>query len=63
MYVCHMHSWCLQRPDEVIGSLGLELEMVISHRMGSGNQTWVLCKGNKCSKLLGLLSSLLILFF
>ena len=30
--------------------LGLDLWMVVSHSVGSRNQTWVLCKSNKCSK-------------
>ena len=29
--------------------LGLDLWMVVSHSVGSRNQTWVLCKSNKCS--------------
>lgn len=31
------------------GCLELELRIVMNHQMDSGNQTWVLCKGNKCS--------------
>jgi hypothetical protein len=39
---------------------GLELEssVVVNHRVGAGTQTHVLCKGNRCSKLLSHLSIL-----
>ena len=30
MSVYHMHAWCLRRPAEDIGSLGLELQMLVS---------------------------------
>ena len=26
-----------------------ELQIVVSHQVGAGNRTWVLCKSNKCS--------------
>jgi hypothetical protein len=57
-YVCApMYAWCLQRSKEGVGSpspgvMGidhLELIMKRSHNMDAGNQTWVLCKSNKCS--------------
>lgn len=32
--------------------LELKLRMVVSHQVGAGNRTQVLCKSNKCSKLL-----------
>lgn len=30
-------------------SLGLKLQMVVSHHVGDGNQTWVLWKSSQCS--------------
>ena len=30
----------------VLDPLEVELQMVLSHYVGVGNQTWVLCKGN-----------------
>lgn len=36
--------------------LRLELQMVVSCHMDSGNWAWVLCKSSQCSKLLGHLS-------
>jgi hypothetical protein len=30
--------------------LKLEAQVVVSHHVGSGNQTWVLCKSNQCSQ-------------
>lgn len=37
--------------------LELELLLVVSHHVSSENQTWVLCKTNRCSKLLSYLSA------
>ena len=38
--------------EKVMDSLRLELQMVVSHHVAAGNQTWVLYKSNKCSDLL-----------
>lgn len=35
-----MCAWRPQQTEEGTGSPGLELEMVVCHHMGSGNQTW-----------------------
>ena len=37
-------------------SLELKSQTFVSHHMGAKNQTWVLCKSNKCCKLLNHLS-------
>jgi hypothetical protein len=57
MYVHCVHSWCLQKSEEDIGSLELELQMVVGTHVNAGNWTWVLCKNNKCPYLLSHLSS------
>lgn len=56
-----MHAWCLQRPQEVLAPLELELQTVLSHKMSARGQTQVLYKGKKHSSLLSHLSSLLSL--
>lgn len=61
-YVC-MCTACM--PDALRGQnslyhLELDLQMVVSHHVGAGNQIQVFCKSNKCSQLpLHLSSSLL----
>lgn len=42
----------------VLDPLELELRMAVSHHVGSGNWTWVLCKSIKCSWLRSFCSSL-----
>lgn len=42
---------------KVAETLKLELQIVVSHHLAAGNQTVVLCKRYKCSKLLSSLSS------
>ena len=42
-------------------SLELELQMVVSHDMGAGNGTWVLCKTKKCSQLLDSLQTFFLI--
>jgi hypothetical protein len=41
MYVCVPHVclgvWCLWKPELGTGSLKLELQMVVSYQVGSGN--------------------------
>lgn len=39
----------LRGADEAVDPLRLELETIVSHHMGSGNQTWSLCKNSQCS--------------
>lgn len=41
--VCHLSVWYPQRPEESIGSLKLELKMVVRHHVGAQNQTPSLC--------------------
>lgn len=36
-------AWCPKRPKKVLDHLELELQMVLSRDVGSGNQTWLLC--------------------
>lgn len=43
--------------------LKLEWQTVVTHHMGSGNQTWVLWKNSQWSELLSHLSSLSLLFW
>lgn len=38
-------------------SLALVLGIVVNHHIGAGNQTWALCKNNKCSQPMGHLPS------
>jgi hypothetical protein len=44
----NMRAWCLWKMGEGIDILELELQMVVSHCVVFGNQTWVLRK-DKCS--------------
>ena len=37
MYVHCVHSWCLQKSEEDIGSLELELQMVVGTHVNAGN--------------------------
>lgn len=50
IYVCTPHL-CLvpMESEEGIGSLRLELWVVVSHHVGVENSTWVFCKSRKCS--------------
>lgn len=43
-FVCTVYVWCLQRPEEGMEFSSLELRMVVSHQIGAGNWTQVLCK-------------------
>jgi hypothetical protein len=51
MYVgMYVHYICTCPSQERISEpLGLELQIVVSHHMGAGNLTWLLCKSNKYS--------------
>lgn len=51
MILCTMCMQCLQRPEEGIDPLELELQAVRDH-VGAVNRTRVLCKSTKCSQLL-----------
>lgn len=50
MFMHHVAAWCVcggqKRASE---TLGLELQIVMSPLVGSGNQIPVSCKSNKCS--------------
>lgn len=50
LYVCvpHMCGECL-RKSKGVRSLEQELQAVVSHHEGSGNQSWVLCKSSEYS--------------
>lgn len=45
MSVHHGRAWCLWRSEEGCSSLKLELEVVLSHPVFSGNQIHVLHNG------------------
>ena len=38
MSVCHVHVWCPWSPEEGVGSLGAELQMVMSYHVSVGNK-------------------------
>lgn len=40
VFVCHAH----RKVEEAAASFGTEVQIVLSHRLGAGNQTWVLLK-------------------
>lgn len=50
-----VHICTIYVPDDHAGqkrvsdNLEMELQTVVSHHMGAGNLTQVLCKNNKCS--------------
>lgn len=52
----HMRAWFPQKPEED-DLLGLELEKVVSHHVGAGNQNPVLPKSSQCPSLLSQLHS------
>lgn len=39
MAMQHMHAQCLQRPERVLESPGLQLQMVVTHHTGAENGT------------------------
>lgn len=43
----HVHAWCLQRPEESVDPLELNLQTLMSRRMGSGNETRVLWESHQ----------------
>lgn len=38
-----------QKPEEGLGLLRAGVTMLVKNHVGVGNQTWVVCKSNKCS--------------
>lgn len=47
--VHNLHVWCPQRPEIVLDTLKLGLQMVLSLYVGVGNQTQMLWKSIQCS--------------
>lgn len=47
--VQNLHVWCPQRPEIVLDTLKLGLQMVLSLHMGVGNQIQMLWKSIQCS--------------
>ena len=43
LYAYQMHAV----PEETRGGMELELQVVVSHHIGDGNQTWVLGKSSQ----------------
>lgn len=52
-WLCHVHLWCPQRPEEDIRWP----ESTSCHHAGAGDRAQVLCKSKKCSQPLSHLSS------
>jgi hypothetical protein len=50
MDVCVHHSqvWRLWKSERVLDHPGLHLQVVVSHHVGSGNQTQVFCRSSAC---------------
>lgn len=49
VYVQYLYIWCLCGAQKrVLNSLELDLQMVVSCRVDTGNQPWILYKINKC---------------
>ena len=46
--VHHLHAWC-QEGQRTSDLLELELKMVLSYHIASGNWTWTLWKSSQCS--------------
>lgn len=47
MSVHHLYAWCPWSPKRVSGPLRLELQTVVSHLVGAGNETLALPKSNQ----------------
>lgn len=45
----HVYAWYSQRPEESVGSLGLELQMLVSCHVAAGSESLVLWKSNQSS--------------
>jgi hypothetical protein len=41
--LCITVMQCLEKQEKGVVPLESELQMVVSHHVGAGNQTWVLC--------------------
>lgn len=48
MSVHHAGAWCPQRAEEDLGSLELELQMVVSYGVGAGSETCDLWRSSLC---------------
>lgn len=48
--VHHVHVGAFR--DKALDPLGLELQVVVSHHVYAGNQSWDLCKNSQCSLML-----------
>lgn len=48
VFVC-LCECAFEDQKKALDALGLELQMVVSHHVGTCNQTHVLCNSNKCS--------------
>lgn len=48
VFAC-IHVFALEDQKRASDTLGLELQMLVSHHAHSRNQTQVLCNSNKCS--------------
>ena len=49
MYATCMPSVCKGQKMASSYSLGLKLQKAVGYHMDARNQTWALCKSNKCS--------------
>lgn len=49
VYVCTPCVWCLWKPEECVGSLELELRMIVSRHVGAGNWSLALCEISRFS--------------
>lgn len=58
VFAHHMHAWCPKKPEQSIRSLWTKFTDGYDHHAHAGNQTWFLCKSNKCSKTLSHLSNI-----
>lgn len=47
--MCATSVQFLQRTEEGVSSLELELQMPAGHHVDTSNQIWALCKSNQCS--------------
>jgi hypothetical protein len=48
MFMYHMWGWCPE-VRRVSNTLGLELQMVVSHYVGARDCIYILCKSSGCS--------------
>lgn len=57
MFVHHVCSWSLQKPENDTEPLELQLQRVVNHDKDAGNQTWIFWKNSRCPYLVSDLSS------